>query len=154
IGVNPSFLGVDSFFMTETLFLDLMALAVWLTLRARRKKILSSFSLASFIWILASFTRIVVLPFGGLLIAYMLIAFRHKFRMGLVPLGMFIAVAIPASWHSYQQLHVAAPLGFASLNKIYHKIDHVHMRFVTEKGVWQVGLPSYFVNPLAPFGTY
>ena len=153
IGLTPSLTSIYTVFMNESLYLVLQGASFWLTLKACRTKNVYTAKLAILFWILASYTRIIALPFMLISVCYMLFTIRKNYLQIIVfNLGVFIAFAIPASFHSYNKLNIIAPLGYTTaLNKFYYysnaRTIHIHI----DRGIAAFSSPSFYSNPFKPF---
>jgi hypothetical protein len=155
MGLWPSFLGLYAYFMTETLLLTLTGFGFALTLRAVRKRSTAAFAAACALWLMASFTRIVVLPIALVCVFWLWTLQTHKLRAALLALCLSAALVIPAGLHGRVALGYFAPLGNLYLNEIYHaslrrtiQIDY------GPQGVYVFGSPSYYNPTFYPFSDW
>lgn len=155
----PSWLGVFSYYMTETLLLPLLGLSLWLSFRAMRKKTSGSFVLAGFTWVLASLTRGIAAPIAAAVTIFAWFAQRQKLSSAL-SLGLVIALILaPLSYRSYIAGGTLTPLGEPWLNEAYAKsgrsVIEAHY-FRNDEKVYYYGFksPSMGQEPLAPFSDW
>lgn len=156
IALMPSLIMIYSYFMNETLMLDLIGAAIWLTLRAMRQKTLGAFAWAAVLWALASYTRSVALPLAAVSMALLLFVDRRRLlaKVGILAVA-YGGLAIPACWHSQIRLHYCAPFGFTYLNQIYRLSEkHNFTMNVKGEGRWGFGSPNYYHPPLEPFSDW
>ena len=66
----PSWIGIFSYFMAETLLLPLLGLSLWFTWRCARKKSFASFVLALVIWCFTFATKMTVFPVAVIALAW------------------------------------------------------------------------------------
>src|ERR1035437_69804 len=57
LGLLPTWIGIYSYFMSETLLLPLIGLSLWMTLRAKRRLTLQTFLAMVAIWLITGLTR-------------------------------------------------------------------------------------------------
>lgn len=156
IATCPSLWTIYAYFMNETLLLNLMALATWLSLRAIRKHTFRSAIVAIFIWILAIHTRSVALPFAIFFTSWILYTHSARWKLLTASALMTLAIAIPAGLHSYSTLHIFAPLGYNGLIELYRKSGAQSVAFTTTDGQsspqthFFVGSAAVGVSPLYP----
>jgi hypothetical protein len=155
IGLWPTFLGVYGYFMTETLLLTLTGFGFALTLRALRKRSLAAFIAACALWLVAGFTRNVVLPIAAVCLLWAWTWQPRKPVAALLALAMSTAVLIPAGLHGGAALGYFAPFGNLNLNEIYRasgnkdiQIDYGSQRIFT------FGSPSFYNPTFYPFSDW
>lgn len=119
IAITPSLAVIYGYFMNETLLLNLMGLAFWLTWRSLRIRTFHSFVLAAFVWSLASITRFIAFPMACACLAYLMWRQREYIFRPLTVVICFTLLSIWPMLHSYKVLHVYAPFGFSLLAKVY-----------------------------------
>lgn len=155
ISLCPSLTAIYSLFMNETLLLLLLGTGFWLTLRACRKQQVGTAVWAIVIWALACYTRVIALPLALACLWYMLYAFpQTRWRLAGFTLVLYGLLAIPAGWHSYQNLNVVAPFGHPALNSFYY---YGHSRIVevnTDRGLYGFSSPSFYYPIGEPFFTF
>ncbi len=154
IAIIPSLLFIYSYFMAETLFLVLLPLSFWLSFRAVRKKQIIPFIIAVLCWMLASHTRIIALPLAFVMIIYMFLNQKHKFKALLGAILIIMAAIILPGFHSNKVINVFSPFHFTLPNQIYRKAGTISYSYLTEKEGHYFICPSNRINPLAPFFEY
>lgn len=156
IAWTPSLWVVYGFFMNETLLLALLGLAFWQTARCARSNTPGAFVVAVLAWILATYTRVIVLPMAIVVLVFLLYRRPDVWRRGALVAGVFLALGIPASWHSAQQLHLAAPFGYAMPNAMYRRCGghDIQIGVPWSRWSWIFSAGSYYLPPLAPFSDW
>ncbi len=154
----PSLWTIYAYFMNETLLLNLMGLATWMSLRALRKQTMGAFFVAVLFWVLAMHTRAVAAPFAVLFILVMMWKQRQWLKQILLVMVVGASCIVPAGLHSYQTLHIFAPLGYTKIAEIYRKHGSVGVEYKTyahegaeKEGHLFMGPNVYGRNIGAPF---
>ncbi len=115
----PSWIGVYSNFMSETLLLNLMGLSLWMSWRSYRKESVSSFALAVFCWCLAVLTRGAAIPFAAAITFFIWWQMDNK-ALNAITAGLIISFILGVmSYRSYSSTGMINPLGQPMLNQIY-----------------------------------
>jgi hypothetical protein len=115
----PSYIGIFSYFMSETLFIALFGAALWLSFRAMRKKTLGSFLLSIATWLAASITRVFALPIGIVLSAWVLFHSEKRKQKIWAALGLAAVFLVPVAARCYYLTGVWSPFGVPEMNQIY-----------------------------------
>lgn len=115
----PSWIGIFSYFMTETLILPLLGLTLWITWRCLRTGTLESFVWATILWIALLMTKQSLAPIAAISIAWLWISQKDKVRRAAIAILMTMAVLIPAGLRVRSIIGVWAPLGYSKVNQIY-----------------------------------
>jgi hypothetical protein len=150
----PSWLGIFSYFMTETLFLPLMGASLWLTLRAARKRTVNSFSIMVLLWCLTALTRGIALPLAGL--AGLWVWWSHPFKLRTLAISTLIGLVtmVPFGYRNYVLVSNASPLGNGWLNDIYASSgkQNIKLHLTGEGGLWyyEFGSPSLYAPQFEP----
>ncbi len=157
IAAMPSLLIIYGFFMNETLLLNLLGLAFWLTWRSIRVQTASSFTLAAAMWALASITRFVAFPMACACLLYL--AWRHKDYVArpLIALACFALISIWPMLHSQARLNVYAPFGYPMLSKIYAASSAKIISFTVAPSGAEYGFSSPALHgpgPLEPLSSW
>jgi hypothetical protein len=155
----PSWLGIFSYFMTETLVLPLLGLSLWLTWRCLRKSTLESFVWATVAWLWMLMTKQSLVPIAVVALICLCIGNKEWSRRTAIAGVMSILVLIPAGLRTQKILGVWAPLGYGKLNQIYMdsgntSIEVRFMRSGQAVGLWRFLSPSMGTQPLAPFSEW
>lgn len=170
VATCPTLWTIYAYFMNETLLLNLMGLAVWMSLRAMRKQTLWAFAVAVLCFVLAMHTRAVALPFAVFFIVLMVgknwLVSREKraeamgklMKQGVVTVLLVVVCAVPASLHSHLTLKLYAPYGYTKIAEIYRKHGSVGVEYKTyahegaeKEGHLFMGPNVYGRNIGAPF---
>ena len=155
----PSWIGIFSYFMTETLILPLLGLSLWFTWRSMRKATLESFVWAVLLWIAVLMTKPSLVPLAAIAIAWLWMTQQDRKRRAVIAILMTMAVLIPAGLRVKSIIGVWAPLGYSKLNQIYMDsgnavIEFDLMRNGQKLGNWAFSSPSMHTQPLAPLSQW
>ncbi len=116
----PSWIGIYDYFMTETIFLPGLGLALWFTWRSARRRTLESFVWASIFWFVAIAIRPIAVPPAIFCLAWLLLAHHQQkqkiFMLCLIALCFFL----PLAYRNYRVLGIFSPLP-------YKVFDVIHM---------------------------
>jgi hypothetical protein len=153
----PSWISIFSYFMTETLFLALLGASLWQTMRARRRRSLSSFYGMVALWTVTSLTRGIAAPFAA--IACLWIWLRDpRVRTAAVSVVLIGAMTVPFSIRNHNFLTLWSPLGSGWPNQIYAASGKQGIVFnmVRDGAAWNYGFasPSYFAKQLDPISNW
>lgn len=159
IAACPSFTALYTLFINETLMLVLMGAATWTSLRSlnattspQRHRWRTA---AICCWVLACYTRSMMIPLAGAFIWYLLYKIPQKrWQMAGFTLLITVLIALPAGWHSWQKLNVFAPFGFRQLNEFYFYTGSKNFEIDTEQGVYGFSSPSFYYPVGMPFFEY
>ena len=158
LALLPTWIGIYSYFMTETLFLPTLGVSLWLTMRAKRRPTLESFLTMVACWTFCGLTRGIGIPLAA--VAALWVWLRHplKLRTALCSVLMIAAVLAPLSCRNYFYLKLWAPQGNSWLNKIYAESGarEIQLHLTRDGAVWLYGFgsPSIDSRPLAPFSDW
>ncbi len=119
IACLPSWTGIYSYFMSETLLLPLLGLSLWLSVRSLQKKDCGSFILATFFWLLCSLTRGLTAPIMLLVLFIIWLQQHHKWKTALLSVLLCSLAIGSLSYRSYVRSGLIAPLGQPMLNSVY-----------------------------------
>ncbi|HTP38489.1 MAG TPA: glycosyltransferase family 39 protein [Steroidobacteraceae bacterium] len=152
IALMPSFIGIYSFFMTETLLLTLTGFAFWCTFRLARKRTLGAWTLCCVVWSCAAFTRTIALPIALLCLGSAWLAQPQRWlRAGVGALAL-AALAVPAALHSRPGLGYYAPFGNTYITEIYRASGRHDIALDCGwGGSWGFGSPSFSNETFYPF---
>jgi hypothetical protein len=157
IGLSPSLLFIFGLFMSETLLLVLLGLGIWMALRAYRKKTLLSFTVAVLILLLATQTRVFVLPLAIFCVVGLVFLLDKKIKRIFIALTITSMVCAPAIFYGYKTLNVFAPFGYPMVNIIYRKsnMTGIKISILDKQEYFNFGSPSFFnTQPFEPFMHY
>jgi len=155
ISICPTLLFIYGFFMNETILLNMMAIASWMTLRAARKKDNKSFIYAIIFLILAALSRSIAIPFMLSGILFLIYKSDEKIKKSFITFSILISLLIPAGMHAYKAINIFAPFGYHGLIEIYRKSGSLGLNCKTEKDSYlMMGNAIPGKQPLEPFYTY
>jgi hypothetical protein len=155
IGILPQLAAIYNYFIAETLFLVLLGLAFWMTLRAARKGTFAAYDIAVVCWVVAALTKSTALFFAFFSLGYLVYLHKEKWRL----LGSAALIAalffIPAGLHSAKVTHFFAPVKTTQSPKLY-RLSHTQWigTFNSSGEYYKFASPAYFSNPFEPIGTY
>ncbi len=159
IACLPSWTGIYSYFMSETLLLPLLGISLWLSFRSLRKKDSKSFLLASLFWLLCSLTRGVTAPI--MLIVLFLVWLKQANKVESAFLSILLASIIlgSLSYRSYVRSGLIAPLGQSMLNSSYAQSGkkEININYFSDTNygfVYGFVSPSINTKPLTPFSDW
>jgi len=115
----PSWTGIYSYFMSETLLLPLLGLSLWLSWRSLRKKDPGSLVLACFFWLLCSLTRGISAPMMLAVLFFVWLQQKHKIQSALFCILLSSLIMGSLSYRSYVRSGLITPLGQPMLNASY-----------------------------------
>ena len=154
----PSWVGIFSYFMNETLSLPLTGLALWMNWRALRKLTLNSAMLATLCWLLACITRVGVLPAAALCMLWLLHKHPVRIKTAIACAALSFAILFPIAWRAHELIGVWSPFGHPMMNQIFWaahvKETRFHIIKPNELHVFQWGTPSTDETPLAPLSDW
>jgi len=155
----PSWVGIFSYFMNETILIPLIGLSLWLTTRERPDTPARWIGL-NLSWILTCLTRIIALPIAAVAIAFALRGVRHPVRRALMAAVVWVCTLTPFALRSYQIIHVATPFGLPYPHHIYWESGardmHLHLTSPSHGTAFHYNFTaaSSFDEPLHPFSHY
>ena len=157
----PSWMGIFSYFMTETLLLPLLGLALWLSWRAMRKGTTGLFLWSALVWTLAALTRGIAAPIAAAVTPFVWIHQHRKWLNLLAMICIIAAILSLTTYRSYVKSGILAPLGHPYLNEAYAKSGsaEISIHYYSSKQV-NYGFVYGFSNPsinnkiFAPFSDW
>jgi hypothetical protein len=145
----PSWIGIFSYFMTETLLLPLLGLSLFLTCRAAKNGTNGGFLLLCLAWILCSLTRIIALPIGLISVLFVWLIQDQKLKKAFIGISCITVILIPLILRSHFILGTTAPFGLPSMNQIYMFSGKKTFRMeIVGVGNWEYASPSFYSKPL------
>jgi hypothetical protein len=154
----PSWVGIFSYFMNETLSLPLLGVALWMSWRAIRKLTLNSAVIASGAWSATCVTRVGVLPVAGLCMLWILHKHPQRLRSALASALLAFLMFFPIAWRAHDLIGVWSPFGHPIMNQIFWATHSSQIRFSiikpNELHVFQWGSPSTDEHPLVPLSDW
>ncbi|MBN1378410.1 MAG: hypothetical protein JXA04_04170 [Gammaproteobacteria bacterium] len=154
----PSWLGIYSYFMQETLMLPLLGLALWMTWRCKRKKTVNSFLLVIFLWSIAGLTRGICIPMAAIATTWLWLEQAEKIKKALGATTILLMILGPLIVRGYQQMGVFAPHGMGKMNVLYaiSGKQEVKITYRRQGAVWYYGFgsPATGQRPFAPLSDW
>lgn len=155
----PSWVGIFSYFMNETILIPLIGLSLWLTTRNAVDTTARWIGL-NLSWALTCLTRIIALPIAAVAMALALSGTRHPVRRMLLAAVVWVCALTPPAFRAYQIIHVATPFGLPYPHHIYWESGarDIYLHLVTpSRGTtfqYNFTAASVFDQPLRPFSGY
>ena len=157
----PSWMGIFSYFMPETILLPLLGLSLWVTHKAMKDWSYEKTGLAWFFWMLTCLTKVVAVP--AALVAGLWMIFKRPGSKGGVA-SLLVAISVvalaPMAYLNYKVLNIASPFGFPGMNQIYFQSGKksIKANFTKDQGAlsWSYSFqsPSVESKPLAPLSDW
>ena len=119
IAALPSWSGIYSYFMQETLMLPLLGAALWMTWRCRRKRNTSSFVLATGVWMLAGLTRGICIPLAAVSMTWLWWTQGDKTKRAAYAMILLLAVLGPLAGRSWYMIRQISPHGLGTMNHLF-----------------------------------
>lgn len=143
----PSWSGIYSFFMQETLMLPLLGAALWLTWRCRRKQDLASFLAATALWMLAGLTRGICIPLAAVAMTWLWLEQSDRWRKAALALLLLFAVLGPLAGRSWYLVRQVSPHGLGTLAHLYSVAGTQFLSITFTRGGGQEQWHYRFLNP-------
>jgi hypothetical protein len=155
----PSWTGIYSYFMSETLLLPLLGLSLWLSWRSLRKKDAGSLVLACFFWLLCSLTRGISAPIMLVVLFFVWLQQKHKIQSALLCILLSSLIMGSLSYRSYVRSGLISPLGQPLLNASYAQSGKsaIHITYYSDTIYgfkYGFSSPSIDSKPLYPFSDW
>lgn len=115
----PSWVTIYSHFMQETLMLPLLGLALWMTMRCRRKGGTRAFVIALGCWLAAGLTRGICLPLAAVALGWLWLQQPDKGRRVVASVVLLLLILAPLAGRSWTIMRVLSPHGWGQLAAIY-----------------------------------
>lgn len=158
LALLPSWIGIYSYFMTETLFLPTLGAGLWLSMRAKRKKDFPSFMAMVAMWLFCGLTRPVGIPAAAAFATIVWFGHPQKLRTAAWSIALLVATLGPISYRNYHYYGTWAPHGNGWINKIYAASGArvIELHFTKTGARWEYGFgsPSIDSRPFAPFSDW
>lgn len=158
ISLLPSWIGIYSYFMQETLLIATLGLALVSTWRARRKKTLNVFLVMVLCWIAAGLTRGIAIPMAAVACTWVWVAQDQKIRKSIASCVVLCMVMVPLALRSESFLNFWAPHGVGALSSVYARSGNrdIHVIYHRQGAIWEYGFvcPSMGLMPFAPFSDW
>ncbi len=152
----PSWVGMSSYFMTETLLLPMLGLALWFTFRSMRLRTMESFVWCIAFWTGASLTRSFAVPLAVVSLWFLCRVHEQRAKKLFITAVIAVCASIPPAYRTYQILRVWSPFGYTLMNQIYLESGRrdVVIQLNKNNGLvgWRYGFasPSMGTEPLRP----
>ncbi len=154
VGLFPTFIGIYAFFMTETIFLNMLGLVLWLSFRAVRKGNLRSASIAVIMLCMFTLTRLTALPIALFLFAVILIDHRSRIRLLFISLAIITPVMLCSGLYSYKIMHVFVPIQFSKASQVNYLSNNKPISYQTQLGRFIFASPSFYTRTSEPLFSY
>jgi hypothetical protein len=115
----PSWIGIFSYLMPETVLLPLIGASLWMTWRSFRKRTLESFVWCTLFWTASCLTKMTVVPLAGISLGVLIALQPAKKRRLAIVAGLLLVCAVPLGYRAYKILGIWAPFGYPLHNRIY-----------------------------------
>ncbi len=155
----PSWIGIFSYFMNETLLLALMGMSLWMTWRSVRKRTFESFVWAVVFWTATFMTKQVAAPMAAVCLTWLgCLQDQKAKKIGFA--ALFIGICLLVSgYRVYKIMNVWAPLGNGKMNEIYFRSGKAAIEFSLQRGDlgvggWGFGSPSMYSPPFRPLSRW
>lgn len=155
----PSWFGIFRLFMSETLFIPLVGLSLWMTWRCKRKGTVGAFATMGICWTLAGLTRGVAIPLAAVATIYLWILQDQKWRKAIALGGPLAVILLACAYRTYALTGVFHPLSSGHYDYAYavsgKKTVHLyfHQNGTTHYTYW-FGSPSMGEQPFRPFSDW
>lgn len=156
----PSWIGIFSYFMTETLALPLLGMALWMSWRSMRKGDVGAFSVAVIVWSLAALTRGQIVPIAAAVTLFVWLEQSRKIASGAICVLVATLVIGGMSYRSYVREGIVAPFGHSVMSQIYAKsgcqLVSMDMLSAQHNLYYNYGFvsPALLYPPFAPFSEW
>jgi hypothetical protein len=150
----PSWSGIYSYFMQETLMLPLLGAALWATWRSRRKRDTTSFVLATAAWIAAGLTRGICIPLAAVSMTWLWLSQRERARKAAWSALLLLAVLAPLTGRSWYLIRQISPHGLGTMTRLYAMSGARDMTVLFTRGDGRSHWEYRFLSPSmeqAPF---
>jgi hypothetical protein len=154
----PSWTGIYSYFMTETLLLPLLGASLWLTVRADRKCTVPSFCAMTALWTLTGLTRGIGVPLGGMAGLWVWLRQPEKMRKAAWSSLIVLMMMAPFAIRNYEYFKLWSPIGTGWPIQIYAESGqrNIHLDLTRGTNSWgyDFGSPSMYAKQLAPLSDW
>lgn len=144
----PTWIGIYSYFMTETLLLPMLGLSLWMTMRAKRRPTVGTFLAMVLAWLLTGLTRGVTIPLAA--VAALLVWWSHpnKVRTAMYAFLIIAGTLTPLAIRNHHFLYLWAPHGNGWLARIYAESGkrEILLHFQRDGATWEYGFTSPTVD--------
>ncbi len=144
LALLPTWIGIYSYTMSETLLLPLIGLSLWMTQRARRKKVLASFLALVVAWLFTGLTRGIAIPLAGIACSLVWLSHPQKIRTAAYSVLILTVTLVPLAIRNHNFIYLWAPHGNGWLTRIYAESGNreILLHFQREGARWEYGFTS------------
>jgi hypothetical protein len=158
LSLLPTWIGIYSYFMTETLLLPLLGTSLWMTCRARRRRTVATFMAMVVLWTITGLTRGIAIPLAATACAWVWFSHPRKLLTAAAS-GAFVALAlVPLSVRNHHFVHLWAPHGNGYLTQIYAESGarEIALHLTRDGAWWEYGFaaPMLDERPFAPLSDW
>ncbi|MFT3869272.1 MAG: hypothetical protein QM715_12510 [Nibricoccus sp.] len=148
LALLPSWIGIYSYFMTETLLIPMIGLSLWMTQRARRRRTLSTFLAMVVVWTLTGLTRGITIPWAGVACLLVWITHPKKISTAFYSIIILAVTLVPLSIRNHHFVYLWPPYGNGWIAKIYSESGkrEIMLHFEREGARWVYGFTSPMVD--------
>jgi hypothetical protein len=154
----PSWIGIYTYFMTETLFLPLLGASLWMTMRARRYRTVSSFCGMVALWTLTGMTRGIAIPLAGVAALWVWLAHPRMLRTAVWSTLIIALGTVPFAVRNHDFLGLWSPLGTGWPNQIYAESGKrdLQIEIARDSAKWNYVFrsPSELSKPFDPLSSW
>ena len=155
----PSWIGVFSYFMNETLLIPLIGLSLW---QGVQEDVDSSkrWVVLNLSWAVTCLTRIIALPLALIAMAFTLSGTSRPLRRVLLAGLVWACVLTPAAYLAKQIINIATPFGLPYPHHIYWESGardiYLHLSSPSHGALFDYHFAAFsvFDEPLRPFSHY
>ncbi len=154
----PSWIAIFGYTMTETLFLPLLGLSLWQTMRAKRMRTVRSFCGMVALFTLTGLTRATSLPLAG--VSGFFVWIRHPQRLRTLGWSVLIVAGLmgPTAIRNYCFMNLWSPFGSGYQAGIYATSGRkdIAIELTRDGSHWgySFGSPSLYTPQLAPLSQW
>lgn len=158
LALLPTWVGIYSYFMTETLLIPLIGLSLWMTRRAQRKATMGAFLAMVAVWLITGLTRGITIPLAG--IACLIVWYGHpqKIKTAFYSVLILGSVLTPLAIRNHNFMYLWEPYGNGWIARIYGESGRREIALHLERNGsrWEYGFTSPMMDerPFAPFSDW
>jgi len=172
----PSWIEIFSYTMTETLFLPLLGMCLYITFKIKEKNTITNWNLfaISLLWALCCLTRLVALPIAMICLLYLVYREKKniinksnlsnfianlKWKQITIIISTFAIILGVVGYRNYLIIKTFSPFGYGAMNQVYTLSGNETINVnIYNKGVntenWWFGSPSMNTKPLEPLSDW
>jgi len=155
----PSWVGVFSYFMNETLLIPLIGVSLWQTVQEdvdnSKRWIVLNLS-----WAVTCLTRIIALPLAAVAMIFAVSGTRRRLQRLVLAALVWSCLLAPAAYRAQQIINVPTPFGLPYPHHIYWESGardiYLHLSSTRHGAayLYHFAANSVFNEPLRPFSNY